>query len=37
MPHGPERSEAMKRAGILQNAVDMQGLMFARRGRPPKT
>ena len=37
MPHGPERSEALKRAGILQNAVDMQGLMFARRGRPPKT
>jgi len=37
MPHGPERSEAMKRAGILQNAVDMQGLLFAKRGRPPKT
>jgi hypothetical protein len=34
---GPERTEAMKRAGILRNAVDMQGLLFAKRGRPPKT
>ena len=34
---GPERIEAMKRAGILQNAVDMQGLLFAKRGRPSKT
>jgi hypothetical protein len=33
---GPERTEAMKRAGILRNAADMQGLLFARRGRPPK-
>jgi hypothetical protein len=37
MPHGPARSEALKRAGILQNAADMQGLTFAKRGRPPKT
>jgi hypothetical protein len=37
MAPGPERTEAMKRAGILQNAVDMQGLLFAKRGRPPKT
>jgi hypothetical protein len=37
MPHGPARSEALKRAGILQNAADMQGLLFAKRGRPPKT
>jgi hypothetical protein len=36
MPHGPARSEALKRAGILQNAADMQGLLFAKRGRPPK-
>jgi hypothetical protein len=36
MAPGPERTEAMKRAGILQNAVDMQGLLFAKRGRPPK-
>jgi hypothetical protein len=37
MPHGPARSEALKRAGILQNAADMRGLLFAKRGRPPKT
>ena len=24
---GPERTEAMKRAGVLRNAVDMQGLL----------
>ena len=36
MAPGPERTEAMKRAGILQNAVDMQGVLFAKRGRPPK-
>jgi hypothetical protein len=36
MPHGPARSEALKHAGILQNAADMRGLTFARRGRPPK-
>jgi hypothetical protein len=34
---GPERTEAMKRAGILRNAADMQGLLFAKRGRPPRT
>ena len=37
MPHGPARSEALKRAGMLQNAADTQGLLFAKRGRPPKT
>jgi hypothetical protein len=37
MPHGPARSEALKRAGILQKAADMQGVVFAKRGRPPKT
>jgi len=37
MPHGPARSEALKRAGILQNAADMQGLLFAKRGPRPKT
>ena len=37
MPHDPARSEALKRAGILQNAADTQGLLFAKRGRPPKT
>jgi hypothetical protein len=33
---GPKRTEALERAGILRNAVDMQGLPFAKRGRPPK-
>ena len=37
MAPGPERTEAMKRAGVLQNAVDMQCVLFARRGRPSKT
>ncbi len=36
MPPGPERTEAMKKAGILRNAVDLQGIFFARRGRPAK-
>lgn len=36
MPHGPGRTEAMKRAGVLRNALDMQALLFAKRGRPPK-
>jgi hypothetical protein len=36
MKPGPERTEAMKRAGILRNAADLQGLFFAKRGRPPK-
>jgi hypothetical protein len=36
MPPGPERTEAMKRAGILRNAADLQGVFFAQRGRPPK-
>jgi len=30
------RTEAMKRAGILRNAADLQGLFFAKRGRPTK-
>jgi hypothetical protein len=37
MKPGPERTEAMKRAGILRNAAELQGPIFARRGRPPKT
>ena len=36
MPPGPERTEAMKKAGILRNAADIQGVFFAKRGRPPK-
>ena len=37
MPHGPERTEAMKKAGILRNAADLHGIVFAKRGRPAKT
>jgi len=37
MRPGVERTEAMKRAGILRNAADLQGLFFAKRGRPAKT
>jgi hypothetical protein len=37
MPPGPERTEAMKQAGALRNAVDLQGITFAKRGRPAKT
>ena len=36
MPPGPERNDALKRAGILRNAADAYGLIFARRGRPPR-
>lgn len=36
MPPGPERTEAMKRAGILRKIADLQGLSFAKRGRPAK-
>jgi hypothetical protein len=37
MKPGPARTEAMKRAGILRNAADLQGLFFAKRGRPAKS
>jgi hypothetical protein len=37
MEPGRERTEAMKRAGILRNAADLQGLFFAKRGRPSKS
>jgi hypothetical protein len=37
MPPGPERTEAMKKAGILRNAADLRGLFFAKRGRPAKS
>jgi hypothetical protein len=36
MPPGPARNEAMKQAGILRNAADLQGIFFAKRGRPAK-
>ena len=37
MPQGPERVEAMKRAGSLRYAADQAGITFAKRGRPSKT
>lgn len=37
MAPGPERTEAMKRAGVLRNAADLQGMFFAKRGRPTKS
>jgi hypothetical protein len=36
LPHGPERTEAMKKAGMLRNAADLQKVLFAKRGRPAK-
>ncbi len=36
MPAGPERTEAMKKAGILRNAADSQGAISAKRGRSAK-
>jgi hypothetical protein len=36
MPPGPERNEALKLASLLRCAADARGLVFAKRGRPPK-
>jgi hypothetical protein len=36
MPPGKEKSEALKKAGMLRNAADIRGISFAKRGRPPK-
>jgi hypothetical protein len=33
---GTERIEALKKAGLLRNAADQNGLIFAKRGRPAK-
>ena len=37
MPPGPERIEAMKKAGVLRKAADLRGVFFAKRGRPAKS
>jgi hypothetical protein len=37
MPHGPERAQAMKKAGNLRNAADLLGIACSKRGRPAKT
>jgi hypothetical protein len=34
MPRGKEKSEALKRAGLLRRAADANGISFAKRGRP---
>ena len=36
MPNGPEKTEALKRAGLLRKAADAAGISFAKRGRPRK-
>lgn len=36
MPPGLDKTEALKKAGLLRRAVDASGVSFARRGRPPK-
>jgi hypothetical protein len=35
MPPGQEKTQALKKAGMLRNAADMRGISFAKRGRPP--
>ncbi len=36
MPYGSERSDAMKRAGLLRKAADARGIVVTKRGRPRK-
>jgi hypothetical protein len=36
MPHGPARTAALKRAGMLRAEADLLGVTFAKRGRPRK-
>jgi len=36
MAPGPDKTEALKKAGRLRKAADANGISFARRGRPPK-
>ncbi len=36
LPPGPLRNEALKRASLLRQAADAHGIVFARKGRPPK-
>jgi hypothetical protein len=32
MPQGPERTAAMKKAGILRKAADSHGIIYEKRG-----
>jgi hypothetical protein len=34
LPPGPEKTEALRKAGMLRNAADVSGFVFAKRGRP---
>ena len=36
MPPGPEKADALKKAGLLRKAADVTGIVFAPRGRRPK-
>jgi hypothetical protein len=36
MPNGPEKFEALKKAGLLRNAAADREIVFAKRVRPPK-
>jgi hypothetical protein len=36
IPPGPDKTDALKKAGLLRNAADINGLFFARRGLPNK-
>ena len=36
VPPGPERREAMKKAGMLRNAAALRGMFFAKPRRLPK-
>ena len=36
MPPGPEKTEALRKAGMLRNAADVNGVTFAKLGRPLK-
>lgn len=37
MPPGSERSDALKKAGLLRRDADAYGIAFAKKGRPEKT
>jgi hypothetical protein len=37
MPQGPERTAALKKAGVLRKTADSHGIIYAKRGRPRKT
>ena len=36
LPPGPEKIAALKQAGMLRNIAVKAGIVFQRRGRPPK-